>query len=101
MEAHKLMDGKIEEAIALLQNQIKQVERNDRHQSKQIRIIQKLQSALIGVMAIGLLLNQQAIQDPANRSLLERVAIGIVAASVSGLGLSGFVGTKEEEVPIE
>ena len=83
--------------VETLAARLLKLETSDRLQAKQIRLIQKINSGLIGAVAIGFLLNQQAIQSEENRQLLERIAIGVVAAGFSGLGLSGFVETKELE----
>jgi hypothetical protein len=85
------------ERLAELEAAVAKLEVSDRLQVKQIRLIQKLNSALFGCIAIGLLLSQQTIQSPENRQMLERIAIGVIAAGASGLGLSGFLETKESE----
>jgi len=84
------------ERLAELEAAVAKLEVSDRLQVKQIRLIQKLNSALFGCLAIGLLLSQQTIQSPENRQMLERIAIGVIAAGASGLGLSGFLETKEQ-----
>jgi len=85
------------ERLADLEAAVEKLEVSDRLQVKQIRLIQKLNSTLFGCIAIGLLLSQQTIQSPENRQMLERIAIGVIAAGASGLGLSGFLETKETE----
>jgi len=85
------------ERLAELEAAVAKLEVSDRLQVKQIRLIQKLNSALFGCLAIGLLLSQQTIQSPENRQMLERIAIGVIAAGASGLGLSGFLETKESD----
>ena len=85
------------ERLAELEAAVEKLEASDRLQVKQIRLIQKLNSALFGCLAIGLLLSQQTIQSPENRQMLERIAIGLITAGASGLGLSWSLETKESE----
>lgn len=74
-----------------VEERIKALEERDRLHQGQIRLIFRLQSIFVGLIAVGGLIAGGVVRDEGNRALLERIAVGVIGAGAAGLMGSGFV----------
>lgn len=79
------------EELQQIMQRLDAIEESDRLQTQRLTLIRRVQLASAAVMALGLLLGIGVINDENNRALLERLAVGAIAASVTGLIGSEFL----------
>lgn len=70
------------------------IEASDRLQTQHLKTIRRVQLACVGGLLVGGLL-QGGLISQGNREALERLAIGAIAASLTGMVGAEFVGSKK------
>lgn len=84
----------IKAELAAINTRLAAIETSDRLQSEHLTRIRRVQLACVAGLIMGGLL-QQGLISQGNRELLERVAIGAIAASLTGAIGVEFVGGKK------